>query len=121
MPPMMLRSLHQLAGAVLALGLMTQGLPALAQPQPPPPKPNSLGADWRLQQEEARERMKARQIMPLGRVIEVIRARQPGRELDAGLEYQGPRAIYRVRWMTPNGRRIDYLVDAATGAILSGG
>ncbi len=31
------------------------------------------------------------------------------------------RPIYRVRWMTHNGRRMDYLIDAATGAILSGG
>jgi len=38
--------------------------------------------------------------MPLGRVIEQVRFRTPGRQLDAGLEYQGERPIYRVRWMT---------------------
>ena len=59
--------------------------------------------------------------MPLSQVIAQIRARKPGRELDAGLEYQGAQPIYRVRWMTPNGRRIDYLINAVTGAILSGG
>ena len=93
------------------------------QPQPkaaPQPRPNSLGADWRLQQDEARQGVRNHQLMPLGHVIEQVRARHPGRQLDAGLEYQGDRPIYRVRWMTNDGRRIDYLIDAATGAILSG-
>ncbi len=60
-------------------------------------------------------------LVPLARVIEVIRRRSPGRQLDAGLEQQGERQVYRVRWMTTDGRRIDYIVDALTGAILSGG
>ncbi|HWY92127.1 MAG TPA: PepSY domain-containing protein [Chthoniobacterales bacterium] len=97
--------------------------PQAQQPQPqsqPQPHPNSLGADWRLQQDEAREGVRNHQLMPLGRVIEQVRIRTPGRQLDAGLEYQGERPIYRVRWMTKDGRRIDYLIDAVTGAILSG-
>ena len=94
-----------------------------SQPANPPPTrhPNSLGADWRLQQDEARQGVRQHRIMPLARVIEQINARSPGRQLDAGLEYQGDKPIYRVRWMTRNGRRVDYLIDAATGAILSGG
>ena len=93
------------------------GRPAGAPPHPP----NSLGADWRLQQDEVRQGVRQRRIMPLSKVIEQLNARSPGRQLDAGLEYQGDRPIYRVRWMTRNGRRVDYLIDAATGAILSGG
>jgi len=114
-----------LVGAFLAASLVVAGS-AAAQPtnktatpaaQPPP---NSLGADWRLQQDEARQGVRDHHLMPLGRVIEQIRIRTPGRQLDAGLEYQGERPIYRVRWMTKDGRRIDYLIDAVTGAILSG-
>jgi uncharacterized membrane protein YkoI len=60
-------------------------------------------------------------LIPLARVIEMIRRRSPGRQLDAGLEQQGERQVYRVRWMTSDGRRIDYIVDARTGAILSRG
>ncbi|MEO8813386.1 MAG: PepSY domain-containing protein [Caulobacteraceae bacterium] len=94
---------------------------------PPPPygrdlparSPNSLGAGWRQQQEEARAGVRQGEMAPLGRVIEGIRRRSPGRQLDAGIEYQAGRAVYRVRWMTPQGRRVDYIVDAATGAILS--
>ena len=59
-------------------------------------------------------------MAPLGRVIEGIRRRIPGRQLDAGIEYRGERPVYRVRWVTAHGRRVDYIVDAATGAILSG-
>jgi uncharacterized membrane protein YkoI len=59
-------------------------------------------------------------MAPLGHVMEGISRRTPGRPLDAGIEYQGGRAVYRVRWMTNRGRRIDYIVDAATGAVLWG-
>jgi hypothetical protein len=122
----MKRTLPGLVGAILAASLLAAGC-GVAQPvnKPPPrsqprPHPNSLGADWRLQQDEARQGVREHHLMPLGRVIEQVRMRMPGRQLDAGLEYQGERPIYRVRWMTRDGRRIDYLIDAATGAILSG-
>lgn len=94
--------------------------PASRPPATRPAQPNSLGPDWRLQQDEARQGVRNHQLLPLSRVIEQVRARTPGRQLDAGLEYQGARPIYRVRWMTRDGRRVDYLIDAATGAILSG-
>lgn len=84
-----------------------------------PPGANSLGADWREQQDEARQGVRHGQLAPLGRVIEGIGRRAPGRQLDTGIEYQGDRPVYRVRWVTAHGRRVDYIVDAATGAILS--
>ena len=122
----MQRTLPGLVGAILAASLLAAGC-GVAQPvnKPPPqsqprPHPNSLGADWRLQQDEARQGVREHHLMPLGRVIEQVRMRTPGRQLDAGLEYQGERPIYRIRWMTKDGRRIDYLLDATTGAILSG-
>ena len=87
--------------------------------RPPPRRTNSLGADWREQQDEARQGVRHGQLAPLGRVIQGIGRRAPGRQLDTGIEYQGDRPLYRVRWVTVHGRRIDYIVDAATGAILS--
>jgi hypothetical protein len=122
----MQRTLPGLVGAVLTASLLAAGC-AVAQPmnhppQParPRPHPNSLGADWRLQQDEVRQGVRAHQLMPLARVIEQVRLRTPGRQLDTGLESEGGRPIYRVRWMTRDGRRIDYLIDAVTGAILRG-
>jgi uncharacterized membrane protein YkoI len=43
----------------------------------------------------------------------------PGRMLDAWQEV-GPdgRPAYRVRWAAAGGRRIDFIVDAQTGAII---
>ena len=110
---------------VLAAGFIAAGA-AAAQPsnpnptRPPPHRENSLGADWRQQQDEARQGVRQRRIMPLAGVIQQLRRRTPGRQLDAGLEYQGDRPIYRVRWMTADGRRVDYMIDAATGQVLSG-
>ncbi|MCX8499029.1 MAG: PepSY domain-containing protein [Caulobacteraceae bacterium] len=80
--------------------------------------PDSLGAGWRQQQGEAREAVQSGRAIPLGRVMEQIRRRTPGRPLDAGMEQSGGRAVYRVRWAAEDGRRIDYIVDAETGAIL---
>ena len=48
-----------------------------------------------------------------------MRARPAGSSTPVwSIRATGP--IYRVRWMTRDGRRVDYLIDAATGAILSG-
>jgi hypothetical protein len=100
------------------------GAPLYAAPYgyPVGARPNAPGfapePDWRARQEEARSGVRRGQYAPLGRVIASIRERTPGRQLDTGLEYEGGRAVYRVRWMTPQGRRVDFLVDAASGAIL---
>jgi hypothetical protein len=52
-------------------------------------------------------------------VISQIHRRYPGgRLLDAGVEDYGGREVYRVRWATGDGRRVDYIVDAQTGAII---
>lgn len=94
-------------------------------PQPlmrPPPGPiysnDSLGAGWGAQQDVARAGVRHGHFVSLGTAIESVRRRGPGHELDAGLEQWNGRDAYRVRWAEPDGRRIDYMVDAVTGAIL---
>ena len=53
-------------------------------------------------------------ITSLGEVIGALERRSPGRQLDSGLEHMGGREVYRVRWLTQDGRRIvDSLVDFA--------
>jgi hypothetical protein len=98
--------------------------PAPYAPPPayrPPPGyvPNSLGADWAQQQDQARRGVRRGALMPMGQILTMIRRSTPGRPLDAGIE-PGPdgRPAYRVRWAAKGGRRIDFIVDAATGAIL---
>lgn len=83
------------------------------------PRPNSLGEGWREQQDEARRGVRQGGYRPLAQVLGDLQRRNPGRQLDAGIERGlGGRPVYRVRWAGRNGRRIDYIVDARTGAIL---
>ncbi|HEX8570465.1 MAG TPA: PepSY domain-containing protein [Caulobacteraceae bacterium] len=79
---------------------------------------SSLGAGWRQQQNEARDAVRRGQHVPLPQVLETLRRRTPGRILDSGIEEHGGRKMYRVRWAAADGRRIDYLVDAETGAVV---
>jgi uncharacterized membrane protein YkoI len=99
--------------ALLVAIALVSALPVAASAQR---RPDSLGADWRAQQDQARGGVQSGRLVPLSRVIEMISRRTPGRVLDAGLEGRN----YRVRWATTDGRRIDFIVDAETGQILSG-
>jgi uncharacterized membrane protein YkoI len=100
---------------ILVAAALAAALPGAASAQRR--GPDSLGADWRAQQDEARGGVQSGRLVPLSRVIEMISRRVPGRVLDAGLEGRN----YRVRWATADGRRIDFIVDAETGQIISGG
>jgi len=91
---------------------------AAPRQQPPAAGNDSLGADWGAQQNEARNGVRHGHYVPLGQVIREINKRDPGYQLDAGIEQEGGRAVYRVRWASSHGRRIDYIVDALSGAIL---
>jgi uncharacterized membrane protein YkoI len=104
-----------LVAAALAAALPGMALPSVSWAQRR--GPDSLGADWRAQSDQARGGVQSGQLVPLSRVIEMIGRRVPGRVLDAGLEG----STYRVRWAAADGRRIDFIVDARTGQILSGG
>jgi hypothetical protein len=85
----------------------------------PAPGRNSLGAYWGQQQDAARRGVQQGGMAPLSTVTGNISRIAPGRMLDAGIE-PGPdgRPAYRVRWAAAGGRRIDFIVDAATGAII---
>ena len=58
-------------------------------------------------------------LAPLESIVESIEHRSSGRVLDARYEFVGGRQIYRVRWVTTHGQRMDTIVDAETGALLS--
>lgn len=111
--------------AAILLAIAALGLPGLAEAQSrgrpdreERPAVDSLGADWRPQQDEARRGVRQGRMMPLEQVAPRLNRRAPGRLLDAGIESRGGQTLYRVRWQAADGRRIDYLVDAATGVIV---
>ncbi len=108
--------MKRIAALLFSLTALAVAAPLHAQQ----PGGDSLGADWREQQDEARQGVKQGRYVPLGQVIAQINRRTPGYQLDAGLEQSNGRAVYRVRWAAANGRRIDYIVDAVSGSILSG-
>lgn len=123
--------------AIFAAVLLTTALPAVAQAQGCPKGPtgkvcrdalrageqgspggNSLGDGWAPREDDAREGVRGGRLVPLESVIRNIARSTPGRLLDAGLEDQGGRPVYRVRWQAANGQRIDFIVDARSGAII---
>ena len=57
-------------------------------------------------------------MAPLDPVLENLQHRSPGRQLNTVIENEDGRPVYRVRWMTNEGQRIDYVVDATTGRFL---
>jgi hypothetical protein len=84
--------------------------------QAPPPRAPWVGPGyWRAPQDMVRTEVRGGQMAPLSYVIANLQRRAPGRQLDTAVEFEDGRPVYRVRWITNQGRRIDYVVDAATG------
>jgi hypothetical protein len=93
---------------------------------PPPSRPQGAAPGWRPAPRAPPGLYRAygpyrSPTASLGWVIESIGRRSPGRVLDARVEDRAGRPVYRVLWLTSHGRRIDYIVDAETGAVLGGG
>ena len=104
----------------LLASLTLAAAPQLASAQPVPQMgagPDSLGADWGAQQDQVRACVRAGQCVSLAQVIAQISRTTPGRSLDAGFEQADGRMAYRVRWAAKD-RRIDFIVDAKTGAVI---
>jgi uncharacterized membrane protein YkoI len=94
-----------LAGAVLTLS-------SVAHAQSPP-----FGAGFFA--DSPRENAQAR-VIPLRQVAANLRRQEPGEMLDAELVQVNPNLlVYRIKWLTPDGRRVDFEVDATTGQVLS--
>ncbi len=58
--------------------------------------------------------------MPLAKIIGGLQNRCPGTFLEAKLQRTRQGLAYRVRILRPSGKRVTMLVDAATGAVVSG-
>ena len=107
-----------ITAGILAAALLAG--PSLAQPRAVFP----AGGGGSGQSQDDSRPADQRRLVPLGQVIEHLRRLNPGpssHSLDAEMDRQGDRPVYRVRWMTGDGQVIDYIVDAVTGQILSGG
>lgn len=77
------------------------------------------GGGWRGREARGAQASREPRRMPLQRVLRSIESRTPGRLLDASVQDLGGRDVYRVRWASDDGRRLDFVVDASSGQILS--
>ena len=70
--------------------------------------------------DQARNGVEEGQLVPLRDILRMLRDRFGGRQLDANLYSNGSGgAYYEIQWLTDDGQRIDFQVDARTGRILS--
>lgn len=64
-------------------------------------------------------RRDAPQLLPLEIVLGNVAARFPGHHLDVdGPSFRDGRWIYRIKWLTPDGRVLIVFADAQTGQVL---
>lgn len=59
-----------------------------------------------------------RQRTPLYEVVQRLERRVGGQMLDARVVQGGRGEMYVIKWLTEDGRKIEFLVDAASGSVL---
>jgi hypothetical protein len=104
----------------VALGL-TALSGAAAEAQRPGRGPfggGGVGQNWNPN--DARDAVREGRHMPLRELLRAVEAQIPG-QLRGGAQLQergNGRAVYLLRWQTPDGRLLDLVVDAETGAVM---
>ena len=113
------RWIQVLGMAIFALGLSAPEVSA-RQIMASSWRPPSVLVARSQDQEQARDGVRAGQIVPLSMVLETIRDQYPGKLLDTRTVggQEGSPLQYEVLWLTPDSRRLDILADAATGKII---
>ncbi len=74
--------------------------------------------DGRHDHDRARRALERGEVLPLDRILAVVRARVPGEVVRVELEREDGVWIYEVRVLDAAGRRIEVHVDAARAVIL---
>lgn len=92
------------------------------QPAPPRPQPQREQRPPRDEGQSNRDRAdppaQAPRLVSLNQAVDSVRRSTPGHLLDASPPSGGSRPVYRIRWQADSGQRIDFVVDAQTGAII---
>lgn len=101
--------MKRISALLLAFGL-TLTPPAFAQ------------SDWSNQfvPKSTRDSHKQEKTVPLSQILQNIQSRFGGNHIQSGTEKDanGNVVTYRVEWLTGDGRRTLFIVDARTGRIL---
>jgi Peptidase propeptide and YPEB domain len=78
------------------------------------------GRDRDRDHDRARDGVRSGRLVSLDSILSSIDRRYPGRNLDIDGPYNsGDRLVYRIKWLTHDGRVIIFVVDAETGQIIS--
>lgn len=68
---------------------------------------------------EARDARNQGNTVPLKDILRQLKRDYGGKYRDADLFNRDGRKVYEIRWMTPRGKLVRYIVDARTGKVLS--
>ncbi|HAE28597.1 MAG TPA: hypothetical protein DCG58_15640 [Hyphomonas adhaerens] len=99
--------MKRIAALFLALGLVVA--------------PAASAQDWMNQFSpgQARDSRNQGRTVPLSQIFNSLKRQYGGYQLGADLYDRGNgKAVYEIDWMTKNGRKMHFVVDAQTGAIL---
>lgn len=92
------------------------------RPQAPPPKAQppreSPPRDQGQSNRDRPEPPQPSRLVSLNQAVDSVRRSTPGHLLDASPPSGGSRPVYVIRWQADSGQRIDFVVDAQTGAIV---
>ncbi|HPF24631.1 MAG: PepSY domain-containing protein [Hyphomonas sp.] len=99
--------MKRIAALLLALGLAAA--------------PAALAQDWMNQFSpgQARDSRAQGKTVPLSQIFSGLKREYGGYQLSADLYDKGNgKAVYEIDWMTGDGRKMHFVVDAQSGAIL---
>ena len=111
-PPLACRSFWQRAGfrfASLAVPLVLAGL-ALSC--------TAVRADGPIDQRRAREAVLAGEIRPLAEILQRVQPQLGGEVIATELEREHGRWVYEFKVLRPDGRLVEWYVDARDGSVL---
>lgn len=69
-------------------------------------------------QDRARDALARGDILPLSRILDVVKREAGGRVINVELDRDDGRFIYEVETITSEGRMLELSIDAANGTIL---
>ncbi|SOC37643.1 uncharacterized membrane protein YkoI [Rhizobium subbaraonis] len=92
--------------------------PAMALSEASPPDVDDV--DDTREHYEAREALRKGEVLPLDRIIEVVRKQFQGDIIEIEFERNDGKYVYEIEIIDPSGRVVEVEVDAKTAEILDG-
>ncbi|KCZ51176.1 PepSY domain-containing protein [Hyphomonas pacifica] len=82
--------------------------------------PPAMAQDWKNSWSpgQARDSVREGKTVPLSQIFQSLKRQYGGYQLGADLFDRGGNPQYRIDWMTGDGRKMRFIVDARTGRIL---